>query len=89
MELIDLDAEYKPGDLCWLETPVNPLGEARLVACVIGYICLGFIKAGLFHGTRDIKYYADKVCKHFHVLSVFVLKEYDYVDPQSWWKNTR
>ncbi|KIY73656.1 cystathionine gamma-synthase [Cylindrobasidium torrendii FP15055 ss-10] len=27
--LIDLDDEYQPGDLCWLETPVNPTGEAR------------------------------------------------------------
>ncbi len=31
VEVIDLDAEYKPGDLCWLETPVNPYGESRLV----------------------------------------------------------
>ncbi|EKM80374.1 hypothetical protein AGABI1DRAFT_73517 [Agaricus bisporus var. burnettii JB137-S8] len=28
-EVIDLDADYKPGDLCWLETPVNPYGESR------------------------------------------------------------
>ena len=28
-EIIDLDDEYKPGDLCWLETPVNPTGESR------------------------------------------------------------
>jgi len=27
--LIDLDDEYQAGDLCWLETPVNPLGESR------------------------------------------------------------
>ncbi|THV08655.1 cystathionine gamma-synthase [Dendrothele bispora CBS 962.96] len=27
--LIDIDDEFKPGDLCWLETPVNPLGESR------------------------------------------------------------
>ncbi|KIL70153.1 hypothetical protein M378DRAFT_20638 [Amanita muscaria Koide BX008] len=27
--LIDLDDEYKPGDLCWLETPLNPTGESR------------------------------------------------------------
>ncbi|KAH6915005.1 cystathionine gamma-synthase [Coprinopsis sp. MPI-PUGE-AT-0042] len=27
--LIDLDDEYQPGDLCWLETPVNPTGESR------------------------------------------------------------
>ncbi|CAA7259667.1 unnamed protein product [Cyclocybe aegerita] len=29
IELIDLDAGYRPGDLCWLETPVNPTGESR------------------------------------------------------------
>ncbi|PPQ92393.1 hypothetical protein CVT25_008743 [Psilocybe cyanescens] len=29
VELIDLDAEYRPGDLCWLETPLNPTGESR------------------------------------------------------------
>ncbi|KAF8631531.1 hypothetical protein AX15_002289 [Amanita polypyramis BW_CC] len=29
LTLIDLDDEYQPGDLCWLETPVNPTGESR------------------------------------------------------------
>lgn len=29
VEVIDIDAEYKPGDLCWLETPLNPTGESR------------------------------------------------------------
>ncbi|KAF8974209.1 Cys/Met metabolism PLP-dependent enzyme-domain-containing protein [Flammula alnicola] len=29
VELIDLDSEYRPGDLCWLETPLNPTGESR------------------------------------------------------------
>ncbi|KAF7790899.1 hypothetical protein EIP86_001857 [Pleurotus ostreatoroseus] len=29
LELISLDDEFKPGDLCWLETPLNPTGEAR------------------------------------------------------------
>ncbi|KAE9410373.1 cystathionine gamma-synthase [Gymnopus androsaceus JB14] len=29
IQLIDLDDEYKPGDLCWVETPVNPTGESR------------------------------------------------------------
>lgn len=29
IEIIDLDDEYKEGDLCWLETPLNPTGEAR------------------------------------------------------------
>lgn len=27
--LIPLDSEFQPGDVCWLETPVNPYGEAR------------------------------------------------------------
>ena len=31
LELISLDDEFKPGDLCWLETPLNPTGEARCV----------------------------------------------------------
>jgi cystathionine gamma-synthase len=29
VQMIDLDDEYQDGDLCWLETPVNPTGEAR------------------------------------------------------------
>lgn len=27
--IIDLEDEYQEGDLCWLETPVNPTGESR------------------------------------------------------------
>lgn len=29
LPIIDLDDEYQPGDLCWLETPLNPTGESR------------------------------------------------------------
>lgn len=29
IQIIDLDDDYKPGDLCWVETPVNPTGESR------------------------------------------------------------
>ncbi|KAF8640123.1 hypothetical protein AX17_001359 [Amanita inopinata Kibby_2008] len=29
LEVIGLDDEYKSGDLCWLETPLNPTGESR------------------------------------------------------------
>ncbi|KAA1466212.1 cystathionine gamma-synthase [Dentipellis sp. KUC8613] len=29
LEVIGIDDEYKPGDICWLETPLNPTGEAR------------------------------------------------------------
>ncbi|KAF8165442.1 Cys/Met metabolism PLP-dependent enzyme-domain-containing protein [Crassisporium funariophilum] len=29
VEMIDLDSEYRRGDLCWLETPLNPTGESR------------------------------------------------------------
>ncbi|KIK65365.1 hypothetical protein GYMLUDRAFT_349168 [Collybiopsis luxurians FD-317 M1] len=29
VQVIDLDDEYESGDLCWLETPVNPTGESR------------------------------------------------------------
>ena len=33
--LIDLDDEYQEGDLCWVETPVNPTGESRYIfSCV-------------------------------------------------------
>jgi len=28
-KVIDIDSEYRPGDLCWLETPLNPTGESR------------------------------------------------------------
>ena len=34
VELIGLDDPYKPGDLCWLETPLNPLGDSRYVRLV-------------------------------------------------------
>ncbi|EPT02741.1 hypothetical protein FOMPIDRAFT_1117792 [Fomitopsis schrenkii] len=27
--VISIDDAYQPGDLCWLETPLNPTGEAR------------------------------------------------------------
>ncbi|CAE7056553.1 unnamed protein product [Rhizoctonia solani] len=29
LELVDFDDEFKPGDICWVETPLNPTGEAR------------------------------------------------------------
>jgi len=29
IEMIDLDDEYREGDLCWLETPINPTGDSR------------------------------------------------------------
>ncbi|KAF8751116.1 Cystathionine gamma-synthase [Rhizoctonia solani] len=29
LELIDIDDEFRPGDVCWIETPLNPTGEAR------------------------------------------------------------
>ncbi|KAF9055206.1 cystathionine gamma-synthase [Hymenopellis radicata] len=29
LDLIDLDDEFRPGDLCWVETPLNPTGESR------------------------------------------------------------
>ena len=29
VEVIGIDDEFKPGDICWLETPLNPTGEAR------------------------------------------------------------
>ncbi|KAJ1309066.1 hypothetical protein OPQ81_004745 [Rhizoctonia solani] len=29
LELIDIDDDFEPGDICWIETPLNPTGEAR------------------------------------------------------------
>ncbi|KAL0579012.1 hypothetical protein V5O48_003007 [Marasmius crinis-equi] len=29
VEIVDLNVDYQEGDLCWLETPVNPTGESR------------------------------------------------------------
>ena len=29
IQLIDIDDEFQPGDICWLETPLNPTGESR------------------------------------------------------------
>lgn len=35
IEVIGLDDEFKAGDLCWLETPLNPTGEARYVSVTL------------------------------------------------------
>ncbi|KAJ7095286.1 Cys/Met metabolism PLP-dependent enzyme-domain-containing protein [Mycena belliarum] len=32
VQVITLDDEFKSGDLCWLETPLNPTGESRDIA---------------------------------------------------------
>ena len=29
LEVIDVDDEFRDGDLCWIETPVNPTGESK------------------------------------------------------------
>lgn len=29
--IIGLDDEFQEGDLCWLESPLNPTGESRQV----------------------------------------------------------
>jgi hypothetical protein len=29
MQITDIDDEFQEGDLCWLETPLNPTGESR------------------------------------------------------------
>lgn len=29
LEVIGIDDDFKPGDVCWLETPLNPSGESR------------------------------------------------------------
>ena len=30
-DVIGLDDDFRSGDICWLETPLNPTGEARCV----------------------------------------------------------
>jgi cystathionine gamma-synthase len=30
--IIGLDDEFREGDLCWLESPLNPTGESRQVS---------------------------------------------------------
>lgn len=51
-QIIDLDDEYQEGDLCWLETPLNPTGEAR---CVIsGYIVWSVSAEMIFTETFSI-----------------------------------
>ena len=32
VEIIGIDDEFQAGDVCWLETPLNPTGEARSVS---------------------------------------------------------
>lgn len=56
LPLIGIDDEFQPGDLCWLETPLNPTGEAR---CVLQYIHT--YECSSLNSRSDIKYYADKV----------------------------
>jgi cystathionine gamma-synthase len=29
LEVIDIDDAFQDGDLCWIETPMNPTGESR------------------------------------------------------------
>jgi len=29
LEIIDIDDEFQAGDVCWIETPMNPTGESR------------------------------------------------------------
>lgn len=29
LEVIDIDDEFRDGDVCWIETPMNPTGESR------------------------------------------------------------
>jgi len=29
LEVIDIDDEFEDGDICWVETPMNPTGESR------------------------------------------------------------
>ena len=41
LPIIDLEDEFQPGDLCWLETPVNPTGESRSV-CTRQSSCFAF-----------------------------------------------
>ena len=55
--VIDLDDEYQEGDLCWLETPVNPMGVSRWVN-VYG---LPYTVPLTATETSDIQYYANKV----------------------------
>jgi cystathionine gamma-synthase len=31
LEVVDIDDEFRDGDLCWIETPVNPTGESRSI----------------------------------------------------------
>ena len=61
IEIIDLDDEYKPGDLCWLETPVNPAGT-----------------------SKNIQYYADKVCDTF--ITSFLILTICFIDPRGRWE---
>lgn len=35
LQVIDIDDEFQKGDLCWLETPLNPIGVSRLAT----YFC--------------------------------------------------
>ncbi|CCM04816.1 uncharacterized protein FIBRA_07009 [Fibroporia radiculosa] len=37
LPIIGIDDEFRPGDLCWLETPLNPTGEARRVVDIKFY----------------------------------------------------
>ena len=38
LPVIGIDDEFQAGDLCWLETPLNPTGEARYVLTFVSLL---------------------------------------------------
>ncbi|KAJ3573873.1 hypothetical protein NP233_g2152 [Leucocoprinus birnbaumii] len=61
VEVIDIDADFKPGDLCWIETPVNPYGVSRRVHFSQCFWLLHIRLMSFIELCRDIQYYANKI----------------------------
>lgn len=55
VKIIGLEDDFEEGTLCWLETPLNPTGESRLVPSSSNHVVILWIY------FRNIQYYADKV----------------------------
>jgi cystathionine gamma-synthase len=55
--LVDLDDEYQEGDLAWVETPLNPTGEARDIKHYADKVqCRSWIYPGAVRSTNPLPY---------------------------------
>lgn len=53
---LDLDDEYRQGDIVWLETPINPTGEALDIQHYADKVCVRstWVNANVLTSTRSM-----------------------------------